>query len=387
MGPGANDILLGGGSLGRPDGTATARLGRLRRLFLGIVGDGGKADRGGQSLHAGTQAVVGGRSRFHGRLDAARTATTARRFGHGRLALDGRSRLDRLRRFDTTLLLLAPVLLLTAVLLLAPALLLLALDVGVLTIGSARLAIARLLGTLAIEARTGDLAARLPVAVVAALGPLGTLLATAIVPPLGTRLGHAIVTPVRALLAATIGLLRHHLLAGPDRIALVGEIFVALELAELVAERIGGLGTALLRLLALRLFLPGASLAQDAEIMVGELEIIFGVDPVALALRVGGEVLVLFEQLGRIAARAIVDAIAVVGATAAAATLRPLAIAATAATPPAGLPIVYQARLPRAKAWAPYRRRYPDPPIVAAPPSPAPRRGPSPQASEPVLNS
>jgi hypothetical protein len=50
---------------------------------------------------------------------------------------------------------------------------------------------------------------------------------------------------------------------------------------------------------------------EHAEIMVGELKIIFGLDPVARQLHVAGKGLVLFEQLRGIAALAIVLAIAI----------------------------------------------------------------------------
>lgn len=84
---------------------------------------------------------------------------------------------------------------------------------------------------------------------------------------------------------------------------------------------------------------PRAAFAQHAEIMIGELVVIFGVDAVALALRVAREVLVLFEQLGGIAARAIVDAVA--GVASAAGILRALLLPAAAATA-TDLTIVHQ---------------------------------------------
>lgn len=85
--------------------------------------------------------------------------------------------------------------------------------------------------------------------------------------------------------------------------------------------------------------LPGAIVVENAEIMVGELEVIFRVHSIALTLRITGEVLVLLEKLRRIAARAIVDAIAVIAAGASAAALR--ALSTTTATA-ADLPVVYQ---------------------------------------------
>lgn len=82
---------------------------------------------------------------------------------------------------------------------------------------------------------------------------------------------------------------------------------------------------------------------KHAEIMIGELQIIFSVDPVALHLGVARQRLVFLEQLGRIAARPIIDAIAAFGtAPGIATTLR--ALPATTATA-AGLTIVDQVLL------------------------------------------
>ena len=74
----------------------------------------------------------------------------------------------------------------------------------------------------------------------------------------------------------------------------------------------------------------GAALAEDTVIMVGELQIIFGLDAVAPELRVAGHALVLFQELRGIATLAIVLAVAVRPSTE---VLRPLTpAAATAAT-------------------------------------------------------
>jgi len=138
---------------------------------------------------------------------------------------------------------------------------------------------------------------------------------------------------VLSLTILALGPRFHRLFACADRFALVGEVVVAV-IVELVA------------LAALRLVVePAALIGDHAEIMIGELEIGLGRDPVALALRVGREVLVFLEQLRRIAAGAIVDAVAVVrtALALATATLAPtIVVAATAATA-AGLPIVDQA--------------------------------------------
>jgi hypothetical protein len=74
--------------------------------------------------------------------------------------------------------------------------------------------------------------------------------------------------------------------------------------------------------------------------MIGKLQIIFDVDAVTLHLRVARKRLILLEQLGGIAARAIVDAIAGILATRIA-TRRALLLPATAATA-AGLTIIDQ---------------------------------------------
>src|SRR5205085_7347763 len=54
------------------------------------------------------------------------------------------------------------------------------------------------------------------------------------------------------------------------------------------------------------LFVAGAGLGENAEIMIGELEEIFGLDAVALHLRVARETLIFLEQLGGIAPLTIV---------------------------------------------------------------------------------
>ena len=60
----------------------------------------------------------------------------------------------------------------------------------------------------------------------------------------------------------------------------------------------------------------GAALVEDAEIMVRILEIIFGLDAVALQLGVAREALIFFQKLGGVAALAIVLAIAGAGISA-----------------------------------------------------------------------
>jgi hypothetical protein len=86
-------------------------------------------------------------------------------------------------------------------------------------------------------------------------------------------------------------------------------------------------------------FEAGAGFPEHAEIVIRELEIIFGLDTVAGELGVAGHVLVLFEQLRGIAAAALVTAVA--ASAASPETLRTLT--PTTATA-AALAIVHQAR-------------------------------------------
>ena len=67
-------------------------------------------------------------------------------------------------------------------------------------------------------------------------------------------------------------------------------------------------------LIAALVVLAGAVVGDDAEIMVGELQVVFGLHPVAVVLRVLRQLLVLVEQLGCIAPRAAVDPVALVAA-------------------------------------------------------------------------
>src|SRR6185436_16140314 len=102
-----------------------------------------------------------------------------------------------------------------------------------------------------------------------------------------------------------------------------GVALVALRLARLIVLGLAlggfarGIGLLLLVLFVLiivaraaLLLEAGAILVEDAEIMVRILEIIFGLDPIPAHLRVAGHALILFQQLGGIAALAVVLAIA-----------------------------------------------------------------------------
>ena len=127
----------------------------------------------------------------------------------------------------------------------------------------------------------------------------------------------AVTIAVAAIPVATI-VVAAALLFGANRLAFVTEIVVTVEI--------------ILRPTRLALILITTTLIRHhTEIMVGELEIIFGVHAVALALRIGRHVLVLLVQLSGIAARATVDTIAAV-TRALAATLRALLLLPATAT-------------------------------------------------------
>jgi hypothetical protein len=121
-------------------------------------------------------------------------------------------------------------------------------------------------------------------------------------------------------------------------------IFIAaFDSVEVVAIRFGVPGALRLRLtlLALRFFLTGAVIGQHAEIVVGKLQIIFRVHPVAGQLRIARHVAVFFQQLGGIATRAVIDTIAVVTAAAVLATGTTI-IVVPATIAAAGLTIINQ---------------------------------------------
>jgi hypothetical protein len=83
------------------------------------------------------------------------------------------------------------------------------------------------------------------------------------------------------------------------------------------------------------LFEARAVLTQHAEIMIGELEIIFGLNPIARELGVARHALVFLEQLSGIAALAVVLPVARLSAE----VLSPLS---TATAPAATLSIIDQ---------------------------------------------
>jgi len=268
--------LFGCGRLGRRGADATAtRLGRL--AFLTCDRLGGGAQRRREAISVECRRLFGGRRSLLSRLAG---ATAARRG----VLLAGRNGHIGLRGNDLFGLLL--------------------LDIG-RTVVALSLA-ARAIVTLTIFTGT----------IFTGTIFTGTIFTGTIVALLRTLVAEALATP------ATLGLAGARLLLGADRIALVAEIVAVVELIEVVA-------LAAHRLLVVR---PAALVREDTEIMIRELQIIFGVHPIALTLRVRRHVLVLLVQLAGVAARAAVDAIAVVTLSLAAATLRPLPTTAATAT-------------------------------------------------------
>src|SRR5690606_31930453 len=92
----------------------------------------------------------------------------------------------------------------------------------------------------------------------------------------------------------------------------------------------------ILATLATLFFVTRPAFAQHAEIVIRILQIIFGLDAIALHLRVAGQALIFLEKLGGIAALPVVLAIAGTGIAAGRTT------AAPAAAPAAALTIVDQ---------------------------------------------
>ncbi len=160
------------------------------------------------------------------------------------------------------------------------------LRVGLRAIGGTSAAIVAAIGATgtvaAITARlvaTAFARAVLTIGALLTVGALGAILSLGTILSLGLAFGPF--RPLETILTlATILPLGIALLAAPDRLALVTIFVVAVEILR---------GAALLRLI----LEPAALIAQHPEIMIGELEVVFGVHPVALTLRIRREVLVL----------------------------------------------------------------------------------------------
>ena len=204
--------------------------------------------------------------------------------------------------------------------------------------------------------------ARLAVTVVALLRTVIALRAVVAILTrrLRARFARAIITVgvaigvARAFLIAAIGvrtILVDTVLTGLIATVLTAAILRTVELVAVVtiavvAIEAFGLGiVAFLTRARIRFLVTRAAFGKHAEIMIGELEIIFGQHAVAGLLRIARERLVFFEQLRRVTARATVDAVTHFGAATAPAPAAAaiLALAAPTATAAGLLSIVDQA--------------------------------------------
>ncbi|MDB5714698.1 MAG: hypothetical protein JWO15_2095 [Sphingomonadales bacterium] len=115
-----------------------------------------------------------------------------------------------------------------------------------------------------------------------------------------------------------------------------------------------------------------AGFAEHTEIMIGELEIIFGQHPIASLLRIARERLVFLKQLRRVTPRAIVDPVATFGpttaATAAVTTGVILALATPTATATGLLTIIDQVEFVLSKGFFKQIPLCPPCPVISEPP-------------------
>lgn len=170
----------------------------------------------------------------------------------------------------------------------------------------------------------------------AAVVPLIAVVAViALVPVTAIAIAPAIPLPIPLIagfVAAAVIILTLEGLFGAN---LFAALVACIEFVEILVETVFARTETLLLLL-----LTGAVVGQNAEIMIGKLQIIFRIHPIPGHLRVAGHILVFFKKLGRIATCAVVDTVAII-ATAPVATIGttiivPAAIATT------GLPVVDQ---------------------------------------------
>ncbi len=120
---------------------------------------------------------------------------------------------------------------------------------------------------------------------------------------------------------------------------IIAIVVVAVAFVKAVTIAEFALGTTRVRI---GLFVPSTRFGEHSEIMIGKLEIIFGENPVARLLRVAREGFILFQQLGGIAARTIVDPVTGVTGPSVALAIAILTLAAPAATATGLLTIVDQ---------------------------------------------
>ena len=141
----------------------------------------------------------------------------------------------------------------------------------------------------------------------------------------------AVIGPVVLLITALLPVVVPAVVVVVVTIVIVVRIIVAVVIAIIAVTR-------------LLLVLPGLEIGLHAEIMIGELQIIFRVHPVVIHLRILRELLVFFQKLSGIAARAIVDPVLMIETTTTAAIVLltvVVIVVATAATA-VGLTIIHK---------------------------------------------
>ncbi len=144
-------------------------------------------------------------------------------------------------------------------------------------------------------------------------------------------IGPVILLPVVLLIAALLPVVVPAAVVVVVTIVIVIRVIVAVVIAIIAVTR-------------LLLVLPGLEIGLHAEIVIGELQIIFRVHPVVIHLRILRELLVFLQKLSGIAARAIVDPVLMIETTTTAAIVLltvVVIVVATAATA-VGLTIIHK---------------------------------------------
>ena len=113
------------------------------------------------------------------------------------------------------------------------------------------------------------------------------------------------------------------------RAIIIGRTIVILPIVAVVIARV--VTWPAFALLFLTCFLAAAEICEHTEIVVGKLQVIFGIDAVAIKLRILCQFLVFFEHLRCVAARTIINQILIVK-TAAVVVLLPVVVAVVIAT-------------------------------------------------------
>ncbi len=108
--------------------------------------------------------------------------------------------------------------------------------------------------------------------------------------------------------------------AGKHRLVKAGEITCVVEIVAVITV-FARISPTLTRLAGALFFLAHAGISQHAEIVIGELQVIFGLDPVPIEMGIVRLLAILFEQLGRVAARPAVNPVELLATTTTAALL------------------------------------------------------------------